>query len=1034
LLSRSLGIICSGSHRDFRPAMGLEVITRIIGGVVQNVAVGSPVDASRALRIYTQMHHMLLMFTKRYPEVAVEVQKRIQAFVEDPSSRVKDKIANISDFLGLLCLLPACEEILSQKEETKGEPVFNIQAILNATVDEINTRSVMWIVKKHPELEKVEPNEKVDAQRIPNSFDASKAGFTLLLFHYHLYKFVACPGASTDQVINSYNQRMGYPTLDQEDSVLQEFERLQDLPTYEEVYLRLGLPTLSEEEQLAELRKAVLESAKNYYHCKRQITVKSANEYLQEKLKQFVSLDELVDEQATKAWQEKNEKKGYILKDDEELYQKLCLDRFGAAELPEVDTLLSEIPHPWQHLYLKLNMEDLLCKFNENPDFKRFYREVDLSAATLRSVEFTVVPVTNVKSNFFYLTALLSNLWNLEKFTVRKGEIFLDLKGCKALCKGLKNNPNSLRVLDLHYCHITPERMKILEDGLLSSEKLLSLNVQGNPISDDGANSIAAVLRVHKEIAYLNVGRCAIGNRGAKILADAFYHNNSLKYIRLSQNTFSTEGLCAIFRNLAYSDTIEQLELTRNDGYCDGNVATELARLFEVNTSLRYCNFYMTRINNFFSNQTLHALSQNRSLTELDVGCTQFEASKINDLGWAVARNRNLKVLRIEKSQLGPKALTNFSEAIFDSEEEINKRAKAKLVRDLTSQEIEEELRPRGNSLEIVNLSKHTSVVDTPRDVIALERLVALSKDLVELDLSKCSLGVLAGDALGRGLKNHPSLLRLLLAGNTLEEHGIKKMCKGLHENTVLQELDISHNSIGGRGASAVAQVLAGGNNKLQKLNLFGNFIGIEGARFIAEALSKNTTLHEIDLGLNRMRPKGVFAIAQAMKQNRTLKVLRLKQNFINDKTAMELSDVLCQQSGSLEKLCIAGNKVKDAVLNSIVNSLKALEKPITVDIATLLSVTRPDRLRRTVYCTPLPQDVTVNSLKKIFYDGGCGAILNVSILRHSTRKDFATASYAFVEFAEEDSVQLALDIGSEGKAKTGKHHFSVIQAQGDSN
>lgn len=311
--------------------------------------------------------------------------------------------------------------------------------------------------------------------------------------------------------------------------------------------------------------------------------------------------------------------------------------------------------------------------------------------------------------------------------------------------------------------------------------------------------------------------------------------------------------------------------------------------------------------------------------------------------------------------------------------------------------------------------------------------MIALSVHLVELDLSKCSLGVLAGDAIGRGLKNHPTLQRLLLAGNTLDEHGIKKMCKGLHENTVLQELDISHNSIGGRGASAVAQVLANGNSELRILNLFGNFIGIEGARFIAEALAKNTSLEDIDLGLNRMRPKGVFAIAQAMKQNRTLKVLRLKQNFINDKTAMELCDVLCQQA-SLEKLCIAGNKVKDAVLNSIANSLQSLEKPVRVDIATLLSVTRPDRLQCTVYCTPLPQDVTINSLKKIFYDGGCGAILNVSILRHATRKDFATACYAFVEFAEEDSVQLALDIGLEGKAKTGKHRFNVIQAQGDTN
>jgi Ran GTPase-activating protein (RanGAP) involved in mRNA processing and transport len=251
----------------------------------------------------------------------------------------------------------------------------------------------------------------------------------------------------------------------------------------------------------------------------------------------------------------------------------------------------------------------------------------------------------------------------------------------------------------------------------------------------------------------------------------------------------------------------------------------------------------------------------------------------------------------LENSDIGSCGLRYFSEAIYDTEIAIEARNKAKLVRDLTAPEIEEELRPRGCSLELLNLSKNSFQITQPADCLALERLVALTPTIVELNLSCCNLGVPAGEALGKGLRNHPTLTSLNLSRNRLEEYGVKKLCKGLHENSVLKNLDLARNSMSGRGASGVAQLLSNTNCGIETLSLYGNFIGIEGARFIATSLEKNSTLTDLDIGLNRMRPKGVNAIANALKKNSTLKVLRLKQNFINDKAAMELGEVLVEQS-----------------------------------------------------------------------------------------------------------------------------------------
>lgn len=115
---------------------------------------------------------------------------------------------------------------------------------------------------------------------------------------------------------------------------------------------------------------------------------------------------------------------------------------------------------------------------------------------------------------------------------------------------------------------------------------------------------------------------------------------------------------------------------------------------------------------------------------------------------------------------------------------------------------------------------------------------------LVTVNLQKCHLGVGAGKAIGEALKNHPSLTTLILAGNELGEHGVKKLAAGLAFNNVLTHLDLtrSHfpsclcsytfsNNIGGRGAKYVALLLQNPKSALKDLNLFGNFIGIEGAR-----------------------------------------------------------------------------------------------------------------------------------------------------------------------------------------------------------
>ena len=97
---------------------------------------------------------------------------------------------------------------------------------------------------------------------------------------------------------------------------------------------------------------------------------------------------------------------------------------------------------------------------------------------------------------------------------------------------------------------------------------------------------------------------------------------------------------------------------------------------------------------------------------------------------------------------------------------------------------------------------------------------------------------------------NDPSLTTLDLEKNSIGVKGAKAIAEALKDNTVLTTLDLNSNSIGDDGAKAIAEALKV-NTVLSTLYLRGNSIGNDGAKAIAEALKVNTVLTELDLDSN---------------------------------------------------------------------------------------------------------------------------------------------------------------------------------------
>ncbi|XP_022359175.1 T-complex-associated testis-expressed protein 1 [Enhydra lutris kenyoni] len=116
-------------------------------------------------------------------------------------------------------------------------------------------------------------------------------------------------------------------------------------------------------------------------------------------------------------------------------------------------------------------------------------------------------------------------------------------------------------------------------------------------------------------------------------------------------------------------------------------------------------------------------------------------------------------------------------------------------------------------------------------------------------------------------------------------------LIRSLLDHPALEELDLSHNLIGDRGARAAAKLLS--HSHLRVLNMANNQVRAPGAQSLAHALAHNTSLISLNLRLNCIEDEGGQALAHALQTNRCLTTLHLGGNELSEPTATLLSQVL---------------------------------------------------------------------------------------------------------------------------------------------
>jgi NLR family CARD domain-containing protein 3 len=977
LAERSISIICTGNHFNFKPSMVLEIFPKIMSTMVVEVTSGKTHASIKALKGYCWFQRMFLNFVATYPELKKQCEETISSFIKDEKKRHKDVVPNLGEFLQLMTVTD-----------------FTWKDIKDAYIEESFIRNVFWILNKYPELENEKHNEFTDDDRLKYSYQVSKTSQKLLFFNIFYMENLAHPEKQTLlDIAKAYDANFGKPSIMIEELFFKAIEDISKIESYEEFFKTLGTP-LSKESICETLIKSIKQSKDKGYHGNN-TTVLTPEEYA--KLQQNNSLE---------SYLVKGTDGNLTLMDDEKKWKELTAQKFQINDLPEY---LKDHTSPWKSYYLQNFLEETISELNDVPDFQKFHSILNYGADLITRLEIQMFNPTNITSRYLFLTIIIEKLKKLDTLCITKGESGLGVKGFKALIKGLSKNQGSFHSLILEYCDIDSESLKELTKGQVISGNLSKLSLKGNPLGDQGAINLAQFLRQHKMLPHLeelDLSECKIGNNGAKAIAEALLVKRELKILKMTRNLCST-GMDDIFKNLAYSTTIKQIDFSRSTGGLINGGSDSLSKLLDLTVSLEDLNLWKVAGMNF-GTSFYKPLKENSTIKRIDLAETNFNGNLLTYLGEALSKNTTVETLHLERNGI-------TGTHLYGMLKELEKWYGKLRVK---------ELYLTGN-----NLSSISNWYDMRN---YLGDLIKISPNLTILEMDECQLNKQTLESLSEALnpKSKIPLKVLKMRGNKqIGKFGLKPLAEQLKNNTQLELLDLSGCELGVQGASFIATILEE-NKSITELNLFGNFVETEGGILISKALQKNSTLKSLDLGLNRLRARGSGFIAELFTVNTTLESIGLKHNHIPDKFGVKITKSIIENKKSpLKKISLAGNFLTIPIRSEISLAFAMSGRNIEFDLSKLVENKDPEKQERTVYITPLPMGITEQQIKKLFYSTKCGVCLNVSIYKHKTKKSFTEGKYAFVEFAHVDSVKLACQLIHKKKNNLASNEIRITKA-----
>ncbi|KAM9312391.1 NACHT, LRR and PYD domains-containing protein 3-like [Gastrophryne carolinensis] len=399
------------------------------------------------------------------------------------------------------------------------------------------------------------------------------------------------------------------------------------------------------------------------------------------------------------------------------------------------------------------------------------------------------------------------------------------------------------------------------------------------------------------KIQQLSLRKCHLSPLCCDVLASVLLTNRSLTRLDLSENHLEDSGVTRLCKGLRDSRCpLQELSLS----LCD--------------LSPLCCDVLAS------------ALLTNKSLIKLDLSQNNLEDSGVTRLCEGLRDPRcHLQELSLQKCGLSP--------LCCDVSALLTNRSLTKL--DLSQ-----------NHLEDSGVTRLCEGLRDPRC------------PLQELRLQKCGLTHLCCDVLGSALLTNPSLIKLDLSQNHLEDSGVTRLCQGLGHpcfslqelslqkcdlssvscdvigsalltNRSLTKLDLSENCLKYAGERRLCKGLRNRRCPLQELSLRKCELSIMCCDFLGFALLTNQSLIKLDLSDNKLEDPGLRHLCVGLKDpDCHLQELSLRYCHLSPSSCDFLHSVLLTNR-SLTKLDLSKNRLEDSGVTRLCEGLRDPRCPL---------------------------------------------------------------------------------------------------------
>ncbi|XP_034760303.2 protein NLRC5-like isoform X1 [Acipenser ruthenus] len=182
---------------------------------------------------------------------------------------------------------------------------------------------------------------------------------------------------------------------------------------------------------------------------------------------------------------------------------------------------------------------------------------------------------------------------------------------------------------------------------------------------------------------------------------------------------------------------------------------------------------------------------------------------------------------------------------------------------------------------------------------------------LQELDLSHSSIGSMGAVTLSQILPSLGRLKKLSLESTQATAHEMVQLAAGLSRCLSIESLNLSHNKIGDAGATAVADILPG-MSRLRQINISRcSAVSSTGGLVLVQALCKCTSLEEINLDALPLDPWGITCLAEALSSMKSAKKLILSEVNTSVEGGVYLVDSL-KGCTRIEEIDLGNNRIGD--------------------------------------------------------------------------------------------------------------------------